>query len=331
MNFNLFLQEASKPDFLAQSPNICFRSDDFSPLFFNHLLTNLEKNGYFPYPKLRLDLTAYDQKALLAALNQSILGSNSVFWLSNIAAEGIVKGKQNIITYLFSYQGPHHIMYFLPKDVKLTPGEKVVIIDVPYQVDFATAETILSFFYQKNQRKKCDALKRIFKQTKTLPLDTLCMLVHYTELMNSKNGNELDSYLANITQTQPSLSLLSESFFSNNAADFFAVWSEVERTYPDMFWLAFWSEQFWKAYHVVSFLKKQDFINAKRMSFRLPYSFINIHWKKFSQQELSNFYQDMYLIDAKIKRGCSSNAAMSFFFCSYFFKKSQRNSQTNVI
>ena len=45
MNFKLFLQEAATHAFWAQSPVICFRSEVFSPIFFNYMFIFLEKNN----------------------------------------------------------------------------------------------------------------------------------------------------------------------------------------------------------------------------------------------------------------------------------------------
>jgi len=331
MNFKLFLQEASSPLFWAKSPNICFRSDDFSPLFFNNFFMHLEKNNLLPYPKSRLDLAATDKKTIRASLNQSFLGNNNVFWLSNILSDGMEKGKQDILVEFLNYTGPHHVIYFLPKDTKLTPGKTAVIIDIPTTIDISLVEALITFFKFSMQEKKLDVLKRVFRQAKTISLDMSCMLINYVELINTKNTDELDSYLAHITQTQPSLTLLSEHFFSLNPSGFFSVWTEIEKEYPEMFWLAFWSEQIWKAHHVILYLKKNDFVNAKRMSFRLSYSFINTQWKNFTQQEFKELYHNLYLIDTKIKRGGSSDAALSFFFFSYFFKKSPTNNYKRIV
>lgn len=323
MDFLSFLHNASTKTFWAQSTNICFRSEEFSPVFFNALWAHLEKNNLLPFPKTRLDLSTTDKKTLLATLNQSILGNCAIFWLSNISADGIDKGKAELIPYFLNYQGPHHLMYFLSKDAKAAPTKDVLVIDIPGNIDLSTLESLFTFFKQDLPLKKIDLLKRMFKENKTLPLDTACLIINYLELINVKNVDEFSGYLAHITQTQPSLNLLSEYFFTVNPPKFFSLWSEVEKEYPEMFWIAFWSEQLWKANHVIGYLNKNDFVNAKRMSFRLPYSFITTHWKKFSQKNLTYLYRRLYLIDTKIKRGNSSETALNFFFFSYFFEKTQ--------
>ncbi len=330
MNFSLFLTEANTTSFWTQASNICFRGDEFNPLFTNILFSHLEKNNLLPYAKSRLDLTITDKKTALATLNQSMLGNYAVFWLSNIA-EGTEKSKQDLLAFIVNYQGPHHVIYFLPKDAKLPPGKNASIVEIPTHIDLLIFEQLVSFFKQNIPDKKNDLIKRIFRETKTLPIDTACMLINYLELINIKHVNELSGYLAYITQTQPSLNQLSEYFFTANVQSFFSLWATIEKEYPEMFWLSFWSEQFWKAHHVISYLKKNDFVNAKRMSFRLPYSFINTHWKRFTQQELKQLYNHLYLIDMKIKRGGSGDTALNFFFFSYFFEKSRLGNCTSIV
>jgi hypothetical protein len=331
MDFSLFLQEASACSFWTQSPNICFRGDEFSPLFFNALLSHVEKNKLLPYPKLRFDITSADKRTIFTTLNQSILGNYAVFWMSTILHEDMVKTKQDVLSFLFAYQGPHHVIYFLSKDAKQIPGKIATVVDIPSNIDFSKFEHLCVFFKQTIPNAKSGFIKQLFKETKTLPLDTACMLMKYIELINVRYLNDFSTYLAHITQAQPSLSQLSEYFFTGKAPEFFSLWATVEKEYPEMFWLSFWSEQLWKAHHVIGYLKKNNIINAKRMSFRLPYSFVNTYWKKFSQYELKHLYDHLYLIDMKIKRGGSSEAALSFFFFFYFFEKFQISNHRCVV
>jgi hypothetical protein len=332
MNFNLFLKEASTSIFWAQTPNLCFTGEEFSPLFFNALLSYTEKNNLLPYPKLNLNIA--DKKLMIATLNQSVLGTSGVFWLSEVLEEGEKgkgKNKQDIVDTLLNYQGPHHILYFIPKHTKLSCGSGTTVIDIPITIDYALFELVLFFLGIVVHDKKLELIKKIFKETKTITLDTACMFINYLELINLKHLDQLSYYLAYITKTQPSLNQLSDFFFANQATNFFSLWSKVESEYSDMFWIAFWSEQIWKAHHVIGYLKKSDFTNAKRMSFRLPYSFINLYWKNFSQQKCTHLYNQLYLIDMKIKQGVTHSVGLTFFFFSYFFEKTHKNNYTDII
>lgn len=325
MTLKSFLQEASSHQFWMRAPAYCFMSDEFSPLFFSQFFVYVEKNNLLPAPRKRLDLAVLDKKTIDATLTQSFLGSKSVFWLGNLAADGVEKSKKGLVGELISYAGPHTIIYFLPKEARLKPGSITEIIDIPSVIDSSMLESLSSVFQQGFQGKKLEILNRMLQQAKNIPLDVACMLLGYAELFSAKDMGKMEDYLANIMYIQPSLSLLSDYFFSLNSSKFFSLWAEIGREYPDMFWLAFWSEQLWKAHYVISYLKRNDFVNAKRMSFRLPYSFINTQWKKFTQQELKELYERLYLIDTRIKRGGAREGALDFLFFSYFFQKSSGN------
>ena len=81
-------------------------------------------------------------------------------------------------------------------------------------------------------------------------------------------------------------------------------------------------DQLWRAYHNRLFLEKKMFAQAKRMSYRLPYNFIQSYWKKTSLQELSNLHQELYSIDYKIKQG-SQFCHLDRWYLHYFNVKKQ--------
>jgi hypothetical protein len=121
----------------------------------------------------------------------------------------------------------------------------------------------------------------------------------------------------NILGAAPSLSALTEAFFAKDAQRFFSLWSALEKEYPEIFWIIFWSDHVWRAYNVIQFLQEKNFVQAKRMSFRLPYSFINRDWQKNSPSELVQAYQNLYSIDFALKKG-SSFTALDLFYVNYF-------------
>lgn len=318
IDFETFMQSANTPKFWGQGDTIVFKGDTFPPLLFSAFFTLLEKKNLLPYQKTKIDLHGYDKKILTGILNQSILGQYSFFWFGSV--ESI--NQQDIHTLLATYQGPHIISYFIPLDSKHIElhTKSNIIIDLPSKIDYALFNQLLKFLDQQVSPQKNTLIKKIFNEAKTLDLDTACMLTNYLELIPTKSSPEIDSYLAYITNTQPTLSQLSEHFFAKNAAPFWKVWAKISDEYQEMFWLAFWSEQIWKAYHVVKFLKKNDFVNAKKMSFRLPYSFLGQHWKKHSTTELTNLYEELYTIDRAIKKG-STFFSLDLFYLNYFLGK----------
>ena len=53
-------------------------------------------------------------------------------------------------------------------------------------------------------------------------------------------------------------------------------------------------------------MQKNDSFDAKRISYRLPFSFINGGWKKINSEELKNAHHFIYNLDYNIKNGAGT-------------------------
>ena len=72
-----------------------------------------------------------------------------------------------------------------------------------------------------------------------------------------------------------------------------------------MFWVAFWSEQCWRAYWVCYYQRNRQTTRARSMSYRLPTAFINSYWKKQSPKKLQNLLEKLSFFDTRVKKGSS--------------------------
>jgi len=300
-------------------PVLCFKSNSYYGLFFRQLFDYAAHQKLLPAELGKIDIAAIDKKALQATLSQTMLGASYFYWLGNISALP-AKNKELVLSYAATYQGPHVIALFVDDNEKVGFKAKDAVIEIPAMVDFILFEELAKAFNYILVGKKREVAQQIFSLVRTINLDEACMLYHYLELVSSKAYEEYVAYLAQLVGASPSLQQLSEAFFARNAQEFFRVWSMVYHEYPEMFWVVFWSEQVWRAYHVVQFLTKKDFVAAKRMSFRLPYSFVNRDWKKAKAAELSKFYERLYSIDFAIKQG-STFYSLDFLYFEYFLDK----------
>jgi hypothetical protein len=73
-------------------------------------------------------------------------------------------------------------------------------------------------------------------------------------------------------------------------------------------------------------MHQKQFVNAKKMSYRLPYSFINKDWQRVQIDELVECYEFLYQIDYAIKTGstfCSLDLFFAHYFAGIFAKKAQ--------
>jgi hypothetical protein len=113
----------------------------------------------------------------------------------------------------------------------------------------------------------------------------------------------------------PELSLftLSQYFFARDGMRFFKQWSILKDQYAAPFWISFWSEQLWRASSFIELSEQHNFAEAKRISFKLPFSFIQRDWKNVTVQELKRAHDVLYHCDCAIKNGGDPNVLELFY------------------
>lgn len=314
MDFKSFLQSGTKADFWTSSKIFCFSGPDFCPLFLNTFFDVLQNNQILPYPKRKI-MVEDIKNDFHAQLEQSILGNYNFYWLGNLSEHS---KNTKFLNYVFNYNGPHIISFFISSDfkgLKLCRDSTLVMIDSEIGID--DAKSIIAFLSPKMSDKKVSLVNKVFSSKNKIGLDSICMLINYFELMNVNLMDELCGYLEPIFGQQPLLSNLATAFWTKNSKEFFRVWSEICKDYPDVFWVIFWSEQVWKAYNTIYFLNQKNFIKAKQCGYGLPYSFINKDFKNFKLEDLRNLYEFLYKIDFAIKTG-STFYSLDLFYLNYF-------------
>lgn len=97
----------------------------------------------------------------------------------------------------------------------------------------------------------------------------------------------------------------------------------MQDDYPAQFWIAFWSEQLVKAYGFVLYSQQKNYSAAKKISYRLPFSFTKTDWKKIDQHELVRAHHFLYFYDFHIKNGGTDRMFDLFYsnFFTGFYKK----------
>lgn len=317
MDLKIFLQKASSQSFWEQNNPVCFRGAGYSSLFFYTLLNYCSEKQLLPCQRSVLTCRDIDIKISIATLSQSFLGEYSFYWLGDITPEGVAKSKQALYSYIMSYKGPHKISFFISQECVLPKNFAGIYIDIPTVIDTICFQQLALFGGENFTDQKNEIIQQIFSQNQTITLDNACLLFSYLQLMSIRSVSESVRYLTLIFGQNPTLSQLSEHFFARNQEGFYKLWALLEHEYPPVFWVAFWTEHIWRAYHVVKYLGCNDFVQAKRASTRLPYSFINRDWKKYSPEKLAQYYQCLYNIDSAYKRG-SLFCLLDLFYLNHF-------------
>jgi len=319
MDFKSFLSVAITKEFWNSRQKFCFQGSTYPVSFFSALFDHTAKLGVLPAPLQKISLESFDKKHYKALLEQTILGSRTFYWFGDISSEGSDKITKELIAYLLNYTGPNIVGFFISDDAK-SGKSKDLPISLETTIDLSGFHTLSVLFEFSFDTKKLDLIKKVFQLNGSLNIDTAYMLMHYIELVNNKLIDDFTPYILNLVGAQPTLTQLSEQFFAKNSQGFFSTWSKIESDYPPVFWVIFWSEQIWKAYHVIKFLNEKNFVGAKKMSYRLPYAFINRDWQKYTLPDLANAYDNLYSIDFALKRG-SNFYSLDLFYSNHFAKK----------
>jgi hypothetical protein len=96
---------------------------------------------------------------------------------------------------------------------------------------------------------------------------------------------------------------LSQALFDRKSRQFFLQWQRVSLIYPPQFWISFWSEQLWRACSYIQLQKDGKRDEAKKIGYRLPFSFLNNAWRTYSIGELQQAHSLLYDIDYHLKQG----------------------------
>lgn len=248
----------------------------------------------------------------------TFLGNARLYWLLDVENQ---KNVTQIMSYLDNYQGPHWLITYLPRDVlEKATVKHCTVVDLPADVDkkfFGLLATLLYGLDTKN-----NLITDVFQKIDKISIDQACVLLNYITVLGASTQELLDSdWLEKIIIPDRSLFLLSQYFFAKDENQFFHQWKKIQHDYSDLFWISFWSEQLWRAYYVILFNKKNVTATLKKMSYRMPFSFTQRHWKNYDCIELANAHNYLYVAEYNIKNGGTIEIIESFygaFFCNNF-------------
>lgn len=283
------------------TPVTCFVGGQYPYLFMRKLLIKLEQDAIIDLPRSRVQLASQDPKALLPLLQQTILGQASFFWLGALEENFSQKQKEVLLQGLGGYTGANRIAFFAEE---LPANASLPSFQLPVDISLSDAILLAQLFNPKvlDSAHKIAALKSLFQQANQISLNLFVGILDSFELVQAKQLEILLRYLAPTLPLSAELSELSQLFFKKDKL-FFKKWTVLSEEYPPVFWLAFWGDQWWRAFHVVSLAQKKNIILAKKMAFKLPYSFINKDWQSYEPAYFQLLLKKLYTIDYKIKRG----------------------------
>ncbi|NBQ16809.1 hypothetical protein EBU24_00665 [bacterium] len=306
MKIKSLLSKLSQP---VQFPAVtCFSGKQYPIIFFSLLMQWTKKEGFALTPFFgdqSMQTTEWVQ--LQSRLSTTFLGAVESLWLGNLSILD-ASTRKKMLEFLSNYSGPHKVFYFIEKaDLPATIKDFIDINESLEKVD-------LEFVFATLLKTSPQALiKTVGIGYKKLSLDTLCLLGLYSKVLGAKSDEFMQQWFEKIVVPEESLFSLAQFLFARKKESFFSAWLKLKDDYNSAFWTTFWSEQLWRAYHVVALRKENNFTQAKQMESRLPFSFLQKDWKNYSADELQKAHDFLYSVDHQLKNGFSENN-LEFFY-----------------
>ncbi|MCL4360739.1 hypothetical protein M1446_00075 [Candidatus Dependentiae bacterium] len=306
MNLVDFLSLDSLKEFFLENKLICFRGSQypsfFFSLFFNKLKSQVELQ--------KINLEDQDINQLKITLDMSFLGNSANYWLKDLT---ILDSKisKNFYSYLENYRGINTIIFFADETVKIDKNN-FFIIELPTKIDEILYKKIFKFFFDSITDDFFT--NQIFNEFDNLAIDDACILMRYQSISSRRSGQLFSDLIKKIFSPELSLFTLSQNFFGLESGQFLKNWQKIESNYPIEFWITYWSDQIWQASIFIYNAQKSGIQDAKKMVNRLPFSFMQKDYKRFSLKELSKAHDFLYKLDFNNKNGAGSFGLELWFF-----------------
>lgn len=285
-------------DTLKNYTTIYLISNTYSAVTISLLLNRVQKyNGMsYKYCDVSENKSYIEQQFAI-----SFLGQQQWYWLGSL--DNLTANQQKYwLDYLKNYQGPHQIWCHTKEHIE--SHETRLIITLPDVVDFNDFVEISKFLFPTLSQERCNLFKKIFENRKSLPLDIASIIMYYASILSVHQIKQfITEWIDTLIIPEYSLFTLSTLFFSKDIVSFLMLWGSFKKTYSVHFWISYWSDQLFRAYHYIYAKRSQDVFHAKKFAYRLPFSFIQRDWKHYNPIQLSKFHQKLYELDFNIKQG----------------------------
>lgn len=302
MNFSVLTQALQHATFFEKYPVICFTGQPYPLLFFSLLLKNLKKSSGHEIKSINIETATTAE--LKAQLEVSFLGQTFITWCSDTAVLD-AKQKKEFFSYLATYKGPHSVWFFADQD-SIKPSDSWLVIPLESRIDWQQFSQLKHLFTDDTMQAQVVFMQQLFKKKEQMQLEECALLVNYTTFLSKQTFDEFyDAWFELLVAPEKSLFDLSTHFFAKNAQRFLPLWKQICTEYASAFWFVYWSDQLFRASSFVQFSSKQEYNHAKKVAYKLPFSFIKKDWKLSTADELNNAHNDLYNFDFHIKNGGS--------------------------
>jgi hypothetical protein len=229
-------------------------------------------------------------------LSMSFLGERKIYFLGNMSAVDAA-----VLTWCHAYQGPHLIVYY---SSQTSPQPHTLHIVIPETVSVHDYGQIMPLLYKTPADS--NFFNEVHRSIKQIDLDTACGLMHYQTLLGKRYQEFTQEWLPKIAPSAASLFTLSTHFFARDKEQFLKLWQMTQPQYAEEFWTSYWSEQLW---HASLFMIQANSVGAEKAAKttnRLPFSFVQRDWKKYSINQMATAHENLLRIDSQLKNGATT-------------------------
>ena len=293
---------------------IILYGSSYPALFISSMITDLRNLKIWSFLEI-IDSNSTPLDQLFFKLETTFLGSEGCYWVKNVD-QLKQKEKTIFLNYVSRYQGKNTIIFWIKDEVPDSlKNKKAMVLEIPEWCDkeFFTLWTSVS-----GDKKIVQPLvAMIFQKQQRLHFDTVIILAHCFAIMDAALLSQFNHYIDHLLLADQSLFVLSDYFFRKKTNLFYQEWVRIAPHYPDIFWMSYWSEQMWKAYYSIYYMQQNNVVQAKKIAFRLPFSFLQTTWKQCDPVELRNAYNYLYAHEYALKNG-NNVVGLDLFYTKFF-------------
>lgn len=304
----------TKVEHLSESSGlsvVAFQGEDAPSLFLSRFFARAQ-GSFFSTASLHADTTSLQDAQ--AALDVSFLGKRLVYWLKGFD-ELSSSVKKNWTSYIKTYEGPHCIVLY-DEAKSFTASQSCTLVSIPASIPPALYKQLGQFLYPTIQFDPYFT-QMLFQQSGELSLDKACMMLEYHTVVGRKCEEFFKDWYGKLVVGETSLFTMAQYFLAKQPKPFFEQWNKCNEDYPHEFWVAYWSELFWQASLFVMRARSKGHAEAKKAAYRLPFSFINKDWQRYSADSFIEAHRVLYEFEYGVKQG-ERSWGLELFFHRFF-------------
>ena len=313
MNLDTFITSITQSPELLSGIFVYIFSSEVSCVSLQTELISYFKNKYCPEGSyIILDCETVSVESLVAYLTMPLFGAGVYSIKNSRMLTG--QAKKFYGTFLPEYKGPQYI-FLHDHALDMLESAACLKIVLPDKITAELYALCAQVFYGLTDKL---FVQELFSKYTVLSCEQAFLLLKYQRILGAKASVLLPYWFDKLLEPHYSLFTLSSYLFAGQRTEFFTLWASVSGEYPQEFWVAFWSEQLWQA---LLFINKQQtcgLAEAKKLAVRLPFSFMQKDWRRYTCVYLTQAHTALYTLDTRIKNGAEFQSLFDIWFYKFF-------------